>query len=471
MLEDVYTFSYPATNKVRCVSVCEPGYCAIGHDDGQLTVYDPDGEVILSSKMKSGISSLSICEPPALKLVVGLHTGSLRLYDLHSPSTPVTLSPQHRVEVTAACWAKSQALFATGSLVDPVRVWSGQGREVARIDVGQKVTALCLTPNNWLVIGDATGVVTIYNIRSSPPELVQTIAHRPPVLSVAMHPIDRVLAVASGDRTARCWSVGKVWETLYKTNAIPGGVGHVVFTPEGWLCCCGGRSLTIWDKATMQSFKQITGTMKALSVGVGVFGVILNKGEARVIAFGRVDGAPLAVTAVPAPPRPARPSTPPRDPRPPRPAGADHLLLAEEVVGLQERSQRLLQTKQQASKAAALWVKGDVYGAMREVNAGDARLGRCLLRNINHQDLRDPDVLDRAVGRHMLQLVLTELDDCEDDLLHACGRIVAVIVREHPDWVDDIEDRLKASVERRLADGVGADVAGVLREVQLLMGG
>ncbi len=36
---------------------------------------------------------------------------------------------------------------------------------------------------------------------------------------------------------------------------------------------------------------------------------------------------------------------------------------------------------------------------------------------------------------------------------------------------DDIEDRLKASVERRLADGVGADVAGVLREVQLLMGG
>ncbi|KAG9392517.1 WD domain G-beta repeat [Carpediemonas membranifera] len=465
-------FSIPGKTTIRCVSITEPGYLATGDDDGLLCVYDPQGDLMLETQLKTGITTLSLCPPPALKLIVGHVTGALRLLDLQA-GTQQSLNPQHRVEVTAASWAPSQTLFATGSLVDPIRVWNSQGREIARLDISERVETLTLTPNNWLAVGGKSGTLSIFDLKSGTPTLLQQMLHRPPVKSVALHPAGRVVMVSSGDRMARCWDVGN-WKAGTRTNAVPGGIEALGFTPDG-LICCGGKSLSMWDGSELLSHKtDIGGVVAAMAQGNALYAFILSrdKRSGRVIRIGEPVVDPLGVTELTSTQQqsPDRPATPPRGDRA-TPGESVGLRVAESLVSLQERYQLLLRARRDLAQAGALWGKASFFEAMRVVTSTESNHVRgAFLRYVSTTELREMS-LDRSTARHLIQLVMHELPTADEEILTACAKIISVLIRTSRGYVDDTLDSVRLLLSARLEGPVGPEAMTSTREAMLLIDG
>jgi WD40 repeat protein len=171
-----------------------------GKRDWTSVAFSPDGKHLATGEILPGGRG----EPP---------TAVLRLWDLDSPQTPLSLQG-HTGPITCLVFSPNGKRLASSSLDQTVRIW----------DV--------LTGKETSVLPEEAGV-----------------------LAVAISPDGRWIAAGSEDRTVKLW--GPPGDEVLSLS--PGGViNNVVFSPDGRRVAASSsnRALTVWDAGTGEELRK-----------------------------------------------------------------------------------------------------------------------------------------------------------------------------------------------------------------------
>lgn len=117
------------------------------------------------------------------------------------------------------------------------------------------ITASAMTPDhNIMALGDADGILTVWNLQTRQPPVVIRGAYRGPVRSVAVSPDGWWVASSGGtsgdgeDAAVHVWSVARLERVL--TLPARSQVAAVAWSPDGRLVAGGGLQFaTVWKAA------------------------------------------------------------------------------------------------------------------------------------------------------------------------------------------------------------------------------
>lgn len=210
------------------------------------------------------ISGLAF-RPDGLVLSAALADGTIVLFSLAKPVGPSrdegspTRLRGHTAEVTSLAWSPEGGRITSTSRDGTLRVWDTaqpQTHHVLGTAAGAVNGVAFCGQDRWLVTGDSTGEVLLWNVDSAhqPQRLGR---HERPVWSVATAPGGRLVATGDGDEQStdrlavvRIWDVERgVMER--EIGTVPTISRHLAFSPDGAVLAIGGGDFYAGDGRIM----------------------------------------------------------------------------------------------------------------------------------------------------------------------------------------------------------------------------
>ncbi|XP_062520820.1 uncharacterized WD repeat-containing protein all2124-like [Corticium candelabrum] len=214
--------------------------------------------------------------PGGTLLASGAWDKEVRLWDLSSLETAVTLKNQHTCPVTALAWFQPDgSLLATGSADCTTCIWnstSGQALSTLSEHFGW-VLDVCFSGNGSL-LATASWDKTVRVWDPATGVLLHTLnGHTKGVFSCHFHPVhtSAVLCTSSDDETIRIWDA-RVNNKAIKVfvNGHDDGITCCRWSPDASLIASGSsdRKITVWEPRESKPLCQLTGhedTVKSLA--------------------------------------------------------------------------------------------------------------------------------------------------------------------------------------------------------------
>ena len=215
----------------------------------------------------------------------GSRGGSVKLWDCASEKLLRSLSG-HRASVSALDFHPFGDFFASGSRDCNVKVWDIKKRGCMQTYKGHDaaVTHVAHSPDGrWIVSGDTDGAVKVWDLTAG--RLVQEFKtqRREAVASLAFHPAEFLLAVASAHSVA-FWDM-ETFELVASTPREAGVIRHIAFDREGHaLLSAQGESLRVWG------WEPAVRCFDSVDVQWGGLGDLSISPNRELIAAGRTKG-------------------------------------------------------------------------------------------------------------------------------------------------------------------------------------
>ncbi|GKT32728.1 hypothetical protein ADUPG1_006809 [Aduncisulcus paluster] len=193
------------------------------------------------------------------QLAVGLQDGGLCLFDLKPPSPPCTSFPSDIAHpVSCISFSKDDSYLVVGTRNGMIKIYSKFKSEVSESSthhpqlqqlllpahIGHTITHIIFTPHGTTFIsGDDHGKGVFFSIRRS--KEIQTLIHTAPTLSMAISPLEQLMALCSGSKAIRLWSLQSDLQSPGRSQRSKGnGFRHSLFLSKMY----GAPLLAIDDK-------------------------------------------------------------------------------------------------------------------------------------------------------------------------------------------------------------------------------
>jgi hypothetical protein len=165
-------------------------------------------EAAIAERHPDGITAM-IFTPNGWNLVTGDSSGAVQVWYISNNAPSDTV--EHPGGVASMAFNSDGSLLATGGLENTIYIWQPSPRpltEVARIVTGSKVNALAFGSNQMLAAVNADGSVSVWNVTTTPPQLILTLPSKGLIDSLEFSP-DGTLLIgrSSASGLVRVWGI------------------------------------------------------------------------------------------------------------------------------------------------------------------------------------------------------------------------------------------------------------------------
>jgi WD40 repeat protein len=220
---------------------------ASGHTYDYIKVWSAaTGEIVKSISIRKSFWSepycWSICFHPHQDIIaVGANDKNVRLYDIASGKTPLSLAG-HGSEIYSVAFSPDGNKLASGSIDKTIGIWDIQtGQAKFLLGHSGAVRSVAFSPDSSFVAsGSSDNTIRIWST-SYCREIRALLGHADKVNSVAFSHDGRILASGSLDKTVKLWTI----DTGENTHTIADHtecVNSVAFSPDGKFFASGSES-------------------------------------------------------------------------------------------------------------------------------------------------------------------------------------------------------------------------------------
>lgn len=237
-------------------------------NDNSLRIWNPNTGQELQKFIGHTKSVTSVCwSPDGAKLATSSDDRTVKLWSTTTGKLTFSLR-SHTAPISTIAWNPNKNHIASAGYDGTVRIWDASaGPEVpvlAGHESSVEAVAWCHGDSKNCVSGDANGVVKIWDM-STRLQKSSFQGDHSFVYSIALHPADSQVAVASGNGLIRIWDMNSGKE-LKVLTAHEGTAYAVAWSPDGKRIASGGldRNIHIWDGRSGQVLRTIKGHLHSV---------------------------------------------------------------------------------------------------------------------------------------------------------------------------------------------------------------
>ncbi len=226
--------------------------CAIGLEDGEISIYDTSTwEKINTLQEHTGSVTSVMYSPSGQQIASGSKDKTVKLWNVQTGALECTLRG-HKGSVLSVVYSPSGEQIASVGLDKMVRLWNAQTGKSSHILEGHSsISSVAYSPNGeQIASGGDDKMVRLWNAQTGANENT-LIGHDDSVRSVAFSPNGKQIASGDDDRKVWLWNAqtGAHEDTLVGHDD---SVRSVAFSPSGEQIASGSddRTVRLWNTQT-----------------------------------------------------------------------------------------------------------------------------------------------------------------------------------------------------------------------------